>query len=297
MKIAAGIIVLNTDFVLKQVLESMYPHMEQILVSEGAVQFWADRGITTSTDATNQILEEFPDPYNKIQVVHGTYKEKTEQCNAYMKLMHDDIDYMWNVDSDEVFKPDDIAKVKELLEFGQYTSVGFKSQSFFGGFGHTLGGFELDHEFIRIRKVYPGSTWKDHRPPMMQHIAPANEQWEEKHLDFNLLADRYGIYMYHYSYVSPRQVQEKVKYYEAAVISKGNCIEDYFNSVFLPWVEGDEGTRNEIEQKYMGVHEFKPEYRGSCFPQKFIGIHPYVIIRDMEILKKKFDAQLIECKM
>lgn len=142
MKIAFGIIVFNGNYVLKEVLESIYPYANQILIAEGPVQFWQDEGYSQSIDGTIELIDNFPDPDNKIKVVHGQYAEKDEQCNAYMEHITGDNDYIWNVDSDEVFKPGDIETVIDLLEKGKYTSAGFKSISFYGGFDRYLTGFE-----------------------------------------------------------------------------------------------------------------------------------------------------------
>ena len=116
MKIAFGMIVFNGDYVLQECLESVYPYATQILIAEGPVRYWQDQGYTTSTDKTNEILDNFPDPENKITVVHGQFEGKDEECRAYMPHMRDDIDYIWNLDSDEVYKPEDIKKIISILE-------------------------------------------------------------------------------------------------------------------------------------------------------------------------------------
>ena len=67
IKIAFGMIVFEGDYVLKQCLEQVYPFASQILIAEGPVSFWQKQGRTTSTDETNKILDEFPDPENKIK--------------------------------------------------------------------------------------------------------------------------------------------------------------------------------------------------------------------------------------
>ena len=76
MKIAFGIIVFNGNYVLKEVLESIYPYANQILIAEGPVQFWQDEGYSQSIDGTIELIDNFPDPDNKIKVVHGQYVEK-----------------------------------------------------------------------------------------------------------------------------------------------------------------------------------------------------------------------------
>lgn len=296
MKIAAGIIVFNSDFVLRQVLESIYPHVDQILIAEGPVKYWASRGFSKSTDRTLETIKNFQDPEHKISLVQAPlagWEEKTDQANAYMKYLNPDIDYIWNIDADEVFKEHDIIRIKQLLEQGQYTSAGFHSITFFGGFDHHITGFEWEHEFMRIRKVYPGSLWKDHRPPTIEH-APGITPLPEKHLDYNTLASE-GIFMYHYSYVFPRQVQEKVQYYENAIISPGNCIPQYFNELWLPWVTTPD-SRPLIERKYQGVHEFVPSYRGAAFSRAFRGSHPKAIQEALPQLTQELARQLLSVK-
>lgn len=285
MKIAFGIIIFNTDFILQEVLESIYQFADQILIAEGPVKYWQEQGYTTSVDQTNEILHSFPDPENKIKVHHGQYSEKDEQCNAYMKFLNSDIDYIWNLDADEVFKQNDINHLLSIIEKNNITSVGFKSLTFYGGFNHYLTGFEEGAEFQRISKIYPGAKWRTHRPPTI-----ANPKWQDRHLDYNLLAEM-GIRMYHYSYVFPRQVKEKIFYYKNA-LSKENCIDNYFEEVYLKWVLGDIETRKQVEQKYQGVHEFIPSYRGDCYTQPFMSEHPPIIQQNMEKLIGKYRDQL-----
>jgi hypothetical protein len=283
MNIAFGMIVLNGNYVLQECLESAYPYASQILVAEGPVQYWQEQGVQTSDDGTNDILHDFYDPDDKLTVVHSQYSEKNEQCNAYMPYLHNDTDYLWNLDSDEIFKPEDMERIVEMLTNYQISSVGFKSYSFYGGFDHYLTGFEEDAEFIRIRKVSPGARWSTHRPPTIMPPQPGH------HVGHNALA-QHGIRMYHYSYVFPKQVKQKVSYYKAAV-SKNNCIDDYYENIYEPWVKYPE-QREQIEKEWEGVHEFKPSMRGPCYTAKFDGEHPEIIQKNMEKLRTRFHGQL-----
>tara|TARA_B100000683_G_C12470400_1_gene547583 strand:+ start:395 stop:1279 length:885 start_codon:yes stop_codon:yes gene_type:complete len=290
MKITFGMIILNGDYVLEEALKSIYPYAHQILIAEGPVKYWQNQGMTTSTDRTNEIIDNFPDPENKITIVHDQYAEKDEQCNAYMQHLKEDTDYIWNLDSDEIFKPEDIEKLISILEEEKYTSVGFQSLTFYGGFDHQLTGFEENAEFIRVRKVYPGSYWKTHRPPTISHKY-SGTKLPEKHLSYKTASSKYGIRMYHYSYVFPRQVHTKLKYYKES-LNKAGCIDDYYNRIYYPWVTGDEKKKKSIENKFNGVHEFKPNLRGACRTVPFKGEHPKIIQQSMEKLKNQFDEEL-----
>ena len=200
MKIAFGMIVFNSDFVLKQVLETIYPHASQILIAEGPVKYWADKGYTTSTDKTNDILESFPDPDNKMTIVRGPYPEKDDMCISYIKHMNEDIDYIWHIDADEVYKPKDIEKIINLVEEGNYTSAGFRCYSFYGGLDRYITGFEEQSEFHRLFKVYPGTDWLTHRPPTVKHTEGV-EVLPEKHLSIEVLDKKHNIRIYHYTFI------------------------------------------------------------------------------------------------
>lgn len=283
-------IVFEGDYVLKQCLEQVYPFASQILISEGPVEYWRRQGRTTSLDKTNEILDSFPDPDNKIKIVHGQFNEKDDQCRAYMNYIHDDIDYIWNLDSDEVYKTEDIEKIIKFLEKENPTSVGLRSCSFYGGFDHFLTGFELNRDnFLRIFKFCKGATWLTHRPPTIQY--PTGSNIARKHIDSDKLFSLLGVQMYHYSYVFPDQVYKKIKYYKDSV-SRQNCIDDFFSKIYYPWMIGDDVAKKKIEDDYLGVHEFKPEVRGPCFTEKFISQHPESITRDIKTLREAVSDQL-----
>jgi len=290
IRIAFGIIVFQSDYFLKQCLEAVYPFAHQIMIAEGPVKYWQDRGYTTSTDQTNEILHNFHDPEKKISIVHGQFNEKDDQCKAYMQYLKNDADYIWNLDSDEVFKAEDIETIIKLLRDHKYTSMSFRSCSFFGGFDRYISGFEEENDqFMRVFKVYPGSTWLGHRPPKIVHTQ--QNVLAEKHLGSDLLFLQHGVRMYHYSYVMPQQVLNKTQYYKNA-LTFGKGIENYFNTIYMPWVNGNSDARMQIERNYQGVHEYKPEYRRPTFTVPFSDEHPPVIARDLQKLKAEFTRQL-----
>lgn len=294
MKLAFGMIVFNGNYVLEETLKNIYPYASQILIAEGPVTFWQQQGFTTSTDGTNEVLDNFPDPENKIRITHSQFNEKDDQCQAYMKFLNRDIDYLWNLDSDEVFKTKDIETVITLLKTKQYSRIDFQSISFFGGFDNYLTGFEERAEFRRIFKVYPGAYWKTHRPPTMSR----DSKFAENHLNYKVLAQTYNIRMYHYSYVFADQVFQKVKYYtntlgklSKAKRGKSIFINNYFNNIWLPWVLGNRQQQLTIENKYKGVHEFIPSYRKDCYTAPFKSNHPKIIQDNMPKLIKKLNEQ------
>lgn len=288
VKICFGMIVFNSDFVLNEVLQSIYPFAEQIVITHGPVAYWQHARIVR--DDTAKILKEFPDPDKKITIVTAAGKEKTELCRAYMPFIWEDITHLWTIDADEVFKPEDIEKVITILETQDPHSISFRSNSFFGGFDSVLNGFEREHDFKRVLKYHKDCEFVDHRPPTLSTENVTNPL----HIRGEEMMLKHDVMMYHYSYTFPRQVREKVQYYEAAVISAGKCIPHYFEDVYLRWVMGGNEQRKEVERQFKGVHEFIPAYRGDCYPVKFEGEHPDIIKAAMPKLLLKFNSQLQE---
>lgn len=299
MKIAFSSAILNGNNTYEETLKTIYPYASQIVIAEGPVSWWQKEGYTTSIDGTNEMIDNFPDPDNKIRIVHGKYPEKLEQTNAYIDLVNDDIDYLWTISSDIVFKSEDIEKMIRILKKHKktYTLVRFKSLTFFGGFDDYLTGFEERVNFPGIWRIYPGTRWKTHRYPKLVH--------KQKPLPGKILEpEAHGIRMYHYSYVFADHVYQKARYYNEflgaqAMAKKGRnpIIDNWFKMVWLPWVRGNDKQRKVIEKKYRGVHEFKPWYRKDCYTAKFDSKHPAYphpkIIQDnMGKLKKKINQQL-----
>ena len=283
MKVTFAMIVFNSDFVLKQVIDSVLPHAHAVIISEGPVKYYADKGLTTSEDRTNNIL----DAYDKdITVLHGTYNEKTEQCQAFMAHIPDDTEYLWVIDADEIFKPNDIQVIFKVLQYEQPGDISFTSNTFFGGFDYIIGGFERKHNFKRIMRYHPEQTYSSHRPPTLSPVQSGRS------IPGSEMLDRFDIEMYHYSYVSPFQVKAKIEYYEHSIIKKGNCIDDYFNKVWFEWVTGG---KEAVETIYCGVHEFKPAVRNTAYTEKFEGRHPPVIEATINELKTEINWQLRKC--
>lgn len=289
MKITFACIVFNGEYVLKQLIESIYPFAHKIIFVDGVVEYWNKQGFNGSVDNTVNIIKSFPDPLNKI-ILHEKIvrKEKTELCQVYMPDVPIDTDYLWCIDSDEIFKNNDIEKTIEMLKIRKPHSVGFRSNTFFGGFEYILGGFEYAHNFKRLLKYEPNCYYVEHRPPILSTEKVSNPI----HISGIEMATSYGVEMYHYSYVFAKQVKDKIQYYKNAV-SLHNCMDNYFEKIWLQWVLYPE-KRNEIENRYNGVHEFIPSYRGECKTMKFNGTHPIPINNSMDELKAMFDNQIKE---
>src|SRR5262245_14627805 len=120
-RISFGIIVFNGEPFIRYNLRALYPFAYQILVVEGACA--AAKTIATadghSTDNTLEILHQFKsdeDPENKLQIItrDGFWSEKDEQSQAYAAKATGD--FLWQVDIDEFYKPEDMEAIINLLQ-------------------------------------------------------------------------------------------------------------------------------------------------------------------------------------
>ena len=270
VKISFGIIVVNGEPWIKPLLESLYKHAHSICIAEGATKTWKETNkfITPrSTDNTLNIIKNFPDPENKIKVCASPdfYNEKLEQCNAWLDLVPKDTDYVWEIDTDEFYKDDDICLMKNMLSVHKYTYVEFQVFNFFKNMDYigTGGdGWGYDTPFPRIFKYYPNCKWSNHRPPTI-----LDENGVDYRQLFPLTGNNNPVKMYHYSYVTEKQVEEKIKYYTKAF---GR---DYYNEWYLPYYkQWTPQNRIKLEKTY-SAHPSRPHGITKRFTQE----HPAII--------------------
>lgn len=221
-RITFGIIVLNGEPFTRYNLRSLYPFAYEIIVVEGAVP--AAANIATpdghSTDGTLETLYRFKaeeDSENKVQIVvrDGFWSEKDEQSQAYAERATGD--YLWQVDIDEFYKPEDMRAVLEMLrDDPEITAVSFKMITFWGGFDYITDGWYLQQGaeiYHRLFKWGPGYRYVAHRPPTV-HDPQGQDLREIKWVNGYELYKR-GVQLYHYSLLFPKQVSDKAKYYAA----------------------------------------------------------------------------------
>jgi hypothetical protein len=292
MRLTAAMIVLNGDHVLEHAIKSIYDHVEEIVIAEGPVKYWQSVGVTKSTDRTIDIIRSFPDSSKKIKFISSMYEEKDQQFGAALSLMSKKTDYLLQVDADEVWTKNSLENLKELLKNKNPVSVGVHSHTFVGGFDRVLSGFEEKTDnFLRVFRWEDGCKFVTHRPPTLVY-SNGNKTRGIGHIDSDEARDYYEISMCHYSYVWPTQVKSKIDYYKAKV-SMGNCIPDFYESYWLPWVRSNSLEEKwKIEEKIMGMHEFKPEIRGPAFTKSFSGEHPSSITENIENLVSRIRTEL-----
>lgn len=296
MDISFGMIVFNGNYVLKENLSTIYPFATKIVITEGPVHHYQKfYGLSSSNDGTVKTIKNFPDPDKKIILIQGQWNEKDDMVSAQDK--HYVGNFVWHVDSDEIYRPEDIEKVVKYLEsHNNCYSMGFRLRSFYGGFDRYISGFEENWDTIRIQRIIAGkSRWKTHRPPTMIWPPTGKTCKEMGHIGF-METDKWGIRIYHYSHVFPKQVKAKMEYYKQR--DPGGIIGNYWDRLFVPWMRAKtEAEKLQIEKPTLGVQEWLPQRRGPAFTASFSGQHPEAIQKSMLQLKQRIESECKELKI
>ena len=273
LKYSFGMIVLNGDDFIEYAIKSVYDFAHEIIIVEGAVQeamfmVGPDGG---SRDKTIDLIESFPDPDHKIRLIRGKWTDKTEQSNVYLRLATGD--YVWQIDSDEVYKREDLVKLDEILAANQdsvdmvsITALNFYHNLWTIGKG---GRWEAKEDPIRrIFKNKPGAHFTTHWPPTLVY---GDGSTVVGHLEQDTLAEQFGIYFYHYSYVTRKQVEEKVEYYNRKGYSPvvGSDLSTWYDQVWSKWTH----PGCEVEK----LHGSHVNRRRPTWTEYFTGEHPEVM--------------------
>jgi predicted O-methyltransferase YrrM len=276
-------IVLNGMPFIEYSLKSIYEFAHEIIIVEGAIEqcMFAANPDGSSTDGTVEFLRSFPDRQNKIKLIRGQWPEKCEMQNE--ALRHVTGDYVWLVDSDEIYKKQDLQRVKALVQSDpSITQLNFNGDNFWKGLDYIFVSpkfFENAAHWRRVFKFVRGARFTTHRPPTM--VWPGSElTTEQMHLLDGHKTRQMGIIPYHYSYVLDKQVRQKIELYDRYGWGKDWNIDlhEWYNECFLKWTPE---SREQIEARY-------PVWTGDAASHTlpFEGTHPDVIIE--YVLKKSF---------
>ena len=286
VKIAACIMVVEDDSVLKQCIQQIYPLVDQIIIVVGSTRHLQKTNSNTLIDKINTIISNYKDYSVKLQIIDEQTDNEVDKYNSYIPYIRKDIEYIWHIDSTEMYTVENILKIKEILYNEKPTSVGMKSFTFYGGFEHFLTGSEQRNDkFLRLFKFMEGSFWKMYNEPMLQY--PSYIQ--PKHICSDELYNLYKINMHRYSYVFPSQVKQNID--NANLLNEYAVIPNYMNDIYFNWIHGTHNDKHDIETTYSGVNIFTSEHREEWYTQLYEQKHPEIICDDLLVLKEKFNAE------
>lgn len=278
-RVTFGLIVLNGEPFVRYNLRSLYPFAHQIIVVEGAAPAAASQATADghSTDGTLSTLRDFvatEDPMGKVTLVtaeheghaDGFWSEKDEMSAAYARRATGD--YLWQVDIDEFYQPDDMQTVLSMLGERCPGTVAFRTLTFWGGLRYRVDGVYLRGGGDQIRRLFawgPGYRYVAHRPPTV-----VDDEGRAVDLAFSVAAAelaRAGIYLYHYELLFPKQVEHKCAYYSA-----------------VDWTDTFRSSRSWMEESYITLRRpfrVHMDYLHLSWLQRYSDPHPPQVVAMM----------------
>jgi len=252
MRISYIVIVLNGMPFIEFSLKAIYDFAYEIIIVEGAVKdhIFSANPDGSSKDGTVEFIKSFPDPEKKIKFIQGKWAEKCEMQNAGAKVATGD--YIWLVDSDEVYKKKEIETVFQLLRGDpDIVQINFFWRTFWKSFDYYIHSNVLLNESRsapRVFKFTSGAQFINHRPIVLswpRKIAKNPYKVTGK----TML--RRGVCFCHYSYVFKSQVEDKVEYRRRRCPQSYQKWLSWYTNCFCPWTIGNMDELNAQQSIYM----------------------------------------------
>jgi glycosyltransferase involved in cell wall biosynthesis len=241
-KITFGMIVKDGMPFVKYSLGCVHEIAHEIIIVDGG-----------STDGTIEYIKSLD--WDNIKLIQGTYKEKNDQANEYMKAATGD--WVWVLDSDEVYKVRELYHVSTFLNnVGQDVNIlKLKIINFFRNLDTVVIGGLWSVPVNRIFRHKQGDLFHSHRPLSILR--------EGKVITPNENDVVPQIYMYHYSHVGIDRVRRKAMYYAE------NLKNHPVYSKYVEWF-------NKVYMNKNIVNNLHITGDGHCV--SFTGEHPNIII-------------------
>jgi len=261
MKLVVGSIVYNEELLVESALRSIYPFADEIVVVDGSP-------IGPSTDRT---AEKAANVGPRVKVVSGTFANKIDQRNEYIKYFSRGNDvWLLTVDGDEIWSRDNLIKVMIYASGAplRENCIKFHYLHFWKYFNYHITTGIWDTIHTRMHRLLKGSQYASHSclsgpngaflssGPVLDNVFChhyGHAQGWEKEFSRYLLYEHRGDY----GQKTPEQCEVSAK-------SRADCMMRFVNG---------ESERKKIK-KYTGSHPLEVQW--------LLGQHPGFLLRDEE---------------
>lgn len=258
--------VYNDVELIQASLESIKDHVDKIHIVEGS---WFPNQSKRSTDGTIEVIQAFKDRNpDKVEIYFHDYAPNAmhnqpglSNANAIANAMLArqralscvKSDWVFMVDSDEVYKSDDLDNLIDFLP-----SITDSNEPFILGIPAFV--FYFNENFGCAENFYKIYRLLEHPPILVsEDLFSFYEKTGYSRLD--LPEDM--IKMYHYSYLSKKRVENKIKFYEK------KHSEDWYEEVFEKTIDNPESLDESVNYHLFSKNGYKQKY------SNFNGEHPY----------------------
>lgn len=254
-KVVGCIIACNEEEFLQPSIESLSSVVDEWIIVVGGNEYaykakmCDDRGFPN--DSTMEIAYSMVDKFGGkvIPPPNRLWKDKAEMRRSYCDFLNPG-DWMWLMDGDEVYKPNQIWEVTNLMK--KYECLYLNHWTFWNNINTQATGYWDNFAAERVVKWregygYDGANhlFVTHKGQMIKNLVPTC-----------ISEDRL---FYHYSWTRPiEKIIQKQEYYK---YQTGNYKNNYVDEVFLKWREDPHSIKE--------THPF-----GQGGWKKFKGLHP-----------------------
>jgi len=176
--------VYNSEEYLKQALQSIYWFPRLIVIIDGA--YSRKMASHYSTDGTQEIIENFPDPDKKIIYKRTWSTSQRQQRSKGLEYLKEG-DWLYIVDDDEVYKEEDLIRLRDFL-----TMVAKKDN-------YWIGSYTFINSFDWYRWITSPRLFR--YKPGMAFTGSNSLTWDNGKKKYRGRLTVPGITRYHYSYV------------------------------------------------------------------------------------------------
>jgi hypothetical protein len=214
-------IVLNGALTIEQCIRHHAPLFDRYVVVEGAAMRcksqprgdgrWLTGGKKNSTDGTVEILQRLEDEIPNLKVIYAkkVWNGKLEMFQE--ALNHTDYGLVWQIDSDEYWRPSDVSKMNRYMESEtHFTDAEFWAFHFWSSpFLHTELKPTAWGNIVPWRRLFrfsKGDSALSHEPPLMRR---RNKDVVARRTQTSSM----GVYLFHYGYCLREQFRQREVFY------------------------------------------------------------------------------------
>jgi hypothetical protein len=247
----------NEEDWIQENLENCYAEFDIIRVVEGAVV--GRPGSTPdghSTDRTLELIRNYPDPANKIELITQDrfFKSLEEQKQVFIDLAKEG-EWLFIVDCDEFYMEGDVERVRQAIKKRPNASEFIPTfLHFYRDFHHLKAPhpeWQMQHQ--RIIRYRPGLRYHT-------HPVATDAQGKCTYFDMGYQLKRFtlpSLYIYHYGHAKGKEFhQMKKRFYESELekfkLADGTNASDKFDEKFVEFMEGTEPSETILE--FDGLH-------------------------------------------
>jgi len=113
IKIGAIVAVNCDEDNIEYCLKGIYDFCDKVVVVYSNTNWMNEK----KEDRTIEIIDKFPDPLNKLKIIKGSFVTQPGQRTVGLEyLREENYDYVFVVDSDEIYKPENLLNAKSFIE-------------------------------------------------------------------------------------------------------------------------------------------------------------------------------------